>query len=306
MSVITPDVMTDADGRSGSAASGLPPATRVGRVRLQVADLDRSLPFYTGVLGFRVIRRAGDVAVLGARWDSNALVELHARRGARRPPPRARFGLYHAAVLLPARAALARFAAHLAEQGVAAGSADHAVSEAIYLTDPDGLGIEVYADRPRSAWRVHEGELVMNTQPLDVDSLLADAGDGGWSGLPAGTSIGHLHLRVGSLEQAAAFYGRALGFDTTVRSYPGALFFSAGGYHHHLGTNTWAAAGAVAPADEDARLIEWELVLPTPSDVWTTARRVEAAGYSLVSAGDDRLLADPWGTALRLTARSLA
>jgi catechol 2,3-dioxygenase len=208
--------------------------------------------------------------------------------------------LYHFAVLLPERAALARFVNHLAEIGASAASADHLVSEAMYLTDPDGLGIEVYADRPRSDWRTRGRELVMTTQPLDMGSLRAEAGAVRWSGLPAGTVIGHVHLQVGALDQAEAFYHRALGFDTVVWSYPGALFFSAGGYHHHLGTNTWAA-GAPAASEDDARLMEWELVLPDAADVEKAARHVSAEGYAVADIAGGRRLIDPWGTALRLT-----
>ena len=222
----------------------LPDATRLGRVRLQVASLDRSLPFYEDVLGLRRLDRRDGVATLGASGDGTALVELHERAGARPVPRRGRLGLYHFAVLLPDRAALGRFLAHLAARGVRAGMSDHAVSEALYLTDPDGLGIEVYADRPRDAWRYAGRQLHMHTEPLDTASLLAAGGGAPWAGMPPGTVIGHVHLHVGDIDAAAAFYHAALGFDKVVWSYPGALFLSAGGYHHHLGTNTWAAGAA--------------------------------------------------------------
>lgn len=278
----------------------LPKATHVGRVRLQVGDLDRSLAFYTSLLGFRVVDQKGAVAKLGPQGTREVLVELYERRGARPVPRRGLLGLYHFAVLLPDRSALARLVTHLAANGAYSGSADHFVSEALYLTDPDGLGIEVYADRPRSEWQVRDRELVMTTEALDLRALMRAARGEPWTGMPAGTIVGHVHLYVGDLPDAEAFYHAALGFDKVVWSYPGALFLSAGGYHHHLGTNTWAA-GAPTATDDDARLIEWELVLPHGADVETAAHHVSAAGYSVTVAGADRLLTDPWGTALRLT-----
>ena len=176
---------------------------------------------------------------------------------------------------------------------------DHLVSEAVYLTDPDGLGIEVYADRPRAARRYDGDEIAMKTIPLDRAGVLRAAGDGRWSGMPAGTVMGHVHLFVGDLQQADAFYHAALGFDRTVWSYPGALFMSAGGYHHHLGTNTWAA-GAPPAAEGDARLLEWQIVLPSPTDVTAALEGVEQAGFAVERQGDSGLLRDPWGTGLRV------
>ena len=164
-------------------------------------------------------------------------------------------GLYHFAILLPDRQALGRFVTHLAEVGAHAGSADHLVSEALYLSDPDGLGIEVYADRPRASWTTsgdgdERAEIVMATEPLDLRSLVGEAGGERWTGMPAGTVIGHVHFHVGAIREAEAFYHAALGFDKTAWTYPGALFLSAGGYHHHVGTNIWAAG---SPAATDRR-----------------------------------------------------
>jgi catechol 2,3-dioxygenase len=278
----------------------LPPGAHVGAVRLQVADLDRSLPYYEVVIGLQVLDRADGVALLGADPQAGALVELHERPGVAPMPRRGRLGLYHYAILLPARAALGRFVRHLRESSIAAGMSDHLVSEAIYLTDPDGLGIEVYADRPRQSWRYDGGQLVMDTRPLDVDSLLAAAGTESWTGVPPGTVIGHVHLFVGDLERSAAFYHESLGFDQTVWSYPGALFMSAGGYHHHLGTNTWAA-GAPPATENDARLLEWELVVPTRADA-AAALAAVAGGAAAVPKADGGVIRDPWGTPVRLRA----
>lgn len=163
------------------------------------------------------------------------------------PAQRGAFGLYHFALLLPDRAALGRFAAHLAAEHIRVGMADHFVSEASYLTDPDGLGIEVYADRPRATWQYRDLEVVMATDPLDLAGVIAAARGELWNGVPQDTTMDHVHLHVGNLDDAEAFYHRALGFDKTVWSYPGALFLSAGGYHHHLGTNVWAPGPAPRP-----------------------------------------------------------
>jgi catechol 2,3-dioxygenase len=277
----------------------LPAATTLGTVRLQVADLARSLAYYEGVLGLRVLDRGGGVARLGAVEGSTPLVELRERPGAAPVPRRGRLGLYHFAILLPDRPALGRFVRHLGEVGERAGMSDHFVSEAIYLTDPDGLGIEVYADRPRSGWGAQDGQLVMTTVGLDVADLLRSAGEAPWAGMPAGTVVGHVHLFVDDLDRAAAFYHVGLGLDKTVWNYPGALFLSAGGYHHHLGTNTWAAGAAPAGPD-DARLLEWELVVPTAADAAGALASLERAGASVDRSGDGGVVRDPWGTALRV------
>ncbi|CAA9366625.1 MAG: Glyoxalase family protein [uncultured Gemmatimonadetes bacterium] len=268
------------DREYGIAPPGyrLPDATRLGRVRLQVADLDRSLGFYQGLVGLRLLRREDGMAELGAPESDEVLVELRERPGVRPVPYRGLIGLYHFAILLPDRASLGRFLRHLGASGVRAGMSDHLVSEALYLTDPDGLGLEVYADRPRSTWLHHEGQLAMTTAPLDIRDVLAAGGDQPWSGVPAGTVIGHVHLYVDDIEAGAAFYHERIGFDKVVWSYPGALFVSAGGYHHHLGMNSWAAGSPVA-TDEDARLLEWEIVAP---------------------GAESSVVHDPWGTAVRI------
>ncbi|HEY3258089.1 MAG TPA: VOC family protein [Gemmatimonadaceae bacterium] len=286
----------------------LPAATRLGPVRLQVADLERSLEYYGRVLGFRVVERGSDRALLVAHGDDNVLIELRERRDARPVPRRGRLGLYHYAILLPDRASLGRFLAHLAELGVYSGMSDHLVSEALYLTDPDGLGIEVYADRPRSQWKHQDRQLAMATNPLDVQNLIAAANGERWTGMPAGTVVGHVHLYVADIDQAAAFYHEGLGLDKVVWSYPGALFMSAGGYHHHLGTNTWAA-GAPPAEENDARLLEWTVLVPSSNDAAAAARNIAAAGYAVEQskAADSEqteswVATDPWGTKLRLAA----
>ena len=279
----------------------LPDRTHIGSVRLQVADLDRSLEYYQQVLGLRVLSRGPQEAALGADGASRPLIVLAEQRGVQPVPRGGLLGLYHFAVLLPDRAALGRFIAHLSALGVHAGSADHAVSEAIYLTDPDGLGIEVYADRPRAAWRSDStGQLFMTTAPLDVRSLVAASGGEPWTGMPAGTTIGHVHLHVGDLGAAEAFYHQALGFDKVVWTFPGALFLSAGGYHHHLGTNVWSAGPPAG--DHHARLLSWDLVVPRRIDAEAAARSLADAGHAPAATSDAFTVADRWGTPLRIVA----
>jgi catechol 2,3-dioxygenase len=305
-------------GSYGEAPRGfrLPDATRLGPVRLQIADLARSLAYYEGVLGLRVVERDASRALLSGQpapqdGDARPIVELRERPGARPASRGGRLGLYHFAILLPDRPSLGRFVRHLAQVGVHAGAGDHLVSEAFYLTDPDGLGIEVYADRPRSTWRRIGRELMLATDPVDTADLLRAAGDAPWQGMPAGTVIGHVHLHVADLAQASAFFSDALGFDRITWRYPGALFLGAGGYHHHLGTNTWAGAGARPAAADDARLLEWTIELPDAASVEAAARSLADAGHPKERSRDDErdgadgsdvVTRDPWGTAIRLRA----
>lgn len=294
-------------GSYGEAPPGfrLPEETSLGPVHLQIADLTRSLAFYEQVLGLLAIERGESHAVLGAQGGDAALVVLREHTTARPAPRRGRLGLYHFAILLPDRSSLGRFVRHLGEINVRAGSADHLVSEAVYLEDPDNLGIEVYADRPRQSWRRVRRELMMATDPIDTAGLLLAAGARPWEGMPAGTVIGHVHLHVGNIERAAAFFSDAIGFDRMVWHYPGALFLGAGGYHHHLGTNTWAGEHATPPGETDARLLEWTVVVPDDASVERIAASLEAAGFAAnraTNAGGARQLVtrDPWGTQLRI------
>jgi catechol 2,3-dioxygenase len=280
------------------ASPALPATIRLGPVRLQIADLDRSLAFYRGVLGLRVLAHEAGQATLGATADDRPLVELVERPEARPVPRGGRLGLYHYALLVPDRAALGRFLRHVTGLGLRPGASDHLVSEALYLHDPDGFGIEVYADRPRDEWRRRDGELAMATEPLDLDDLVRAAGEAPWHGMPGGTTMGHVHLHVGDLERAAAFYQGGLGFEPTVRGYPGALFLSAGGYHHHVGLNTWAAS-APAAGEGDARLLEWRLELPDRASLDALAARLRARGFEPdARAPAGYVTRDPWGTAV--------
>jgi catechol 2,3-dioxygenase len=311
INVVTPSVETYNSGSPessmrtpdpyGIAPSGyrLPAETRLGHVSLQISDLGRSLDYYEQVIGLRTRERNATSAILSAHDDETPLVRLTERRGATPVPRRGVLGLYHFAILVPNRAALGRFVAHLGSVNAAVGTADHAVSEALYLTDPDGLGIEVYSDRPRPTWRADQHrQLFMTTAPLDVRSLVEAASGAPWTGLPATTRIGHVHLHVGDLARAEAFYHAALGLDKTVWEYPGALFFSAGGYHHHLGTNTWAAGPLASP--DQARLLSWDLTVPAAADVSAASNSLRSAGYEVRMEDAAAIAIDPWGTTLRV------
>jgi catechol 2,3-dioxygenase len=246
----------------------------------------------------QVIDQSATSARLGPHGEDRVLIQLDEKKTARTVPRRGLLGLYHFAILLPDRESLGSFVEHLADIGAYAGMSDHLVSEAVYLTDPDGLGIEVYADRDRTTWTAVNDQIEMATKPLDVQNLIAAANGKKWSGMPVGTTIGHVHLYVGDIDKAADFYHSGLGFDKIVWNYPGALFMSAGGYHHHLGVNTWAQ-GSPPATDDDARLLDWELVLPDAAKAKEAADALENAGYVVERSGGVVHARDPWGTMLR-------
>ncbi len=296
-------------------AATSPSSLTLGPIRLTVADLPRAAAFYERAIGLRPIgEEQPDGAVRlgagGAGPDRPPLVELVPDAGATLRPPRSS-GLFHLALLVPDRPALARALLRaLAAGGRLDGASDHLVSEALYLSDPEGNGIELYRDRPRAEWRRQaSGELAMATLPLDLDDLLGalppeerapDAAAG--TAMPAGTTLGHVHLQVADLAAAEAFYAGALGFDVMVRGYPGALFVAADGYHHHLGLNTWSSAGG-PPADPAARgLRDFAIRYASAGARDAVAARVADAGHPLRKDGGDRVATDPFGIAVRLAA----
>jgi catechol 2,3-dioxygenase len=274
--------------------------TRMGAVRLTVGDLDGVGDFYRDAIGLSELDRADGAVRLGA--NGAPVVELAGDPDAP-PRPRGTSGLFHLAILVPSRADLARALQRVAEAGWRlSGASDHLVSEALYLSDPEGNGIEIYRDRPREEWPVRDGVLQMDTLPLDLDGVLGelrreDAG----AAMPAGTRIGHVHLNVGDLTAAEAFYSGALGFDVTVRGYPGALFVSAGGYHHHLGLNTWAGEGAPPPPEGSRGLREFEIRLPGPDQLAAEEDRLREAGFEPRREGDEVHATDPSGNEVVLS-----
>lgn len=278
------------------------PAAQIGAVALTVSDLDRSLDFYTNKMGFKLQERAEGTARLSAGGET--LLALTERPGARKMPRTT--GLYHFAVLVPTRFHLAQALRSLAE-GEAAfqGAADHGVSEALYLADPDGSGIEIYVDRAAADWpRDAEGALQMGTAELDLDGLLAElqADPRSWNGLPEATRVGHVHLHVSNLARSEVFYTGVLGLKLMQRYGSAAAFLSAGGYHHHVGINTWAGAGAPPPPPDSVGLRWFSLRLPDSAALEQVAARVRAAGLPLEERPEGLFLTDPSGNGIILAA----
>ena len=287
-------------------ATRIDPDTTLGPVRMTVSQLERSRAFYERAIGLRASELDDGTLALGAAGEP-PLIELRGDSSAPRLNRRAP-GLYHLAILLPSRRDLAFALARLVQTGWPLdGASDHLVSEALYLSDPDGNGIELYRDRPRSDWPRSGDQLQMSTLPLDLDSLIGELQ--GASELqaeaPAGTRIGHVHLQVADLAEAEAFYHGVLGFDVMVRGYPGALFVSAGGYHHHIGLNTWHSAGAAPAARGSVGLRSFTVELPNERELATVLARVEAAGLPTSREPGGVLVRDPFASAVILTARGV-
>jgi catechol 2,3-dioxygenase len=283
-------------------ATTIDPATSVGMLALTVADLERSLLFYTEAIGLALLRREGVEATLGVA--GRPLLSLTEQPGAQQWPRggRSYTGLYHFAILMPTRADLGRWLRNWLDLGFPLpGQGDHYVSEALYLEDPDGHGIEVYRDRPRDQWQWSGGQVRMGTGPVDIRGLLTEAAGSGeaWTGQPAGTRLGHIHLQVGDIPQAARFYHEVLGFDI-VAQMPSALFVSAGGYHHHIGMNTWHSQGAaVAPANS-VRLRLFIIDLPTDEARRAVLDRLDGAGIAYAQQDEAVAVQDPWQNTILL------
>ncbi len=284
-----------------TGTTSIPATTRMGAVHLTVGDLERSLGYYGGEVGLDLLGREGGRASLGA--GQAELLGLVEEPGAR--PAGGHTGLYHFALRVPERADLARWLAHAARDHVPLlGMSDHFVSEAIYLTDPDGHGIEIYHDRPREVWEGQVGAR-MTTDPLDVASLLGELDDPArapFDGLPAGTDMGHIHLQVADLRDAVSFYRDLLGFDVMAELFGAAAFFGAGGYHHHVGANTWHSRGASPPPPGSAALRHATIVLPDTAERDRVAGRIADFGQEPEARAAGVLVRDPSGINLLLTA----
>jgi catechol 2,3-dioxygenase len=285
MSMISSDILLE-------SKSVIHPDTRLGYVHLTVSDLARASAFYQGVLGFQLHRRDGDTAHLGAGRED--LLVLTERRGALRVPRRT--GLYHFAIRVPSRMALAGSLGNLIETNARrVGGADHLVSEALYLEDPDGNGIEIYRDRLRSEWQYHNGVLQMATDPLDYQGILAEL-DGSsvtWTGLQPDTILGHIHLHVADLAAATTFYEEVLGFDLVSSLGGTASFLSAGGYHHHVALNTWNGVGAPPPPPDAVGLRYFVVQLPDQEELARLRARLEEAALSFEVRDDGLFVRDP-------------
>ena len=291
---------------TGAPASGeIAASTTLGPVHLTVADLDRWVGFYRDAVGLELLGRDDGTASFGA--GGRELVVGVEEPGAR--PAVGYTGLYHVALLLPQRADLARWLAHAGRDRVPlTGLSDHFVSEAIYLTDPDGHGIEIYWDRPREHWE-GQVEARMTTLPLDVNDLLGEIEDPAsdrFEGLPAGTIVGHVHLKVASIDETEAFYRDVLGFGLMASLGAQATFLAAGGYHHHIGANVWESRGAPPPPDGSAALRQATVVLPDAAERDRVLARVRDAGHDLEEGPAGPVVADPSGNRLVLAVASEA
>ncbi|MCL7465323.1 VOC family protein [Phaeovulum sp. NW3] len=270
---------------------------RIGTVRLQVRDLETVSGFYQQVLGLVPLETGNTRAVLGTAGVP--LLELSGDPDLTPLDPR-QAGLFHTAFLMPTRSDLAHWVTHVAAARVPLqGASDHIVSEAFYLADPEGNGIEVYADRPVARWHDKNGKIKMSTDPLDLQDLLQDAKGTRWSGFPEGGCIGHVHLQVGDTSDADHFYRDVLGFDIAAR-YPGASFYGSGGYHHQLAGNIWNSRRAGKRPTRMAGLDTVEIIVREASDLASIAARAESAGFESATHADGLTLHDPWGTAITL------
>jgi catechol 2,3-dioxygenase len=275
------------------------PNIYVGEVNLKVKDLESALTFYQNIMGFQVLEKTDRQAALSTDGKTT-LVTLEQPENV--IPKEGRMsGLYHFAILLPSRADLSVFLRHFLGTGYGLGAADHYVSEALYITDPDGNGIEVYRDRPSKEWTWKDGLVDMATEELDGNSILAES-DAEWKGLPAGTVMGHIHLHVGDLKKAEEFYTKGLGFEV-VSHYPQAVFLSTGRYHHHIAINTWQGVGAPTPPPNSVGLNWYTLVFPDDGARKSAIDRLIQLGSSLEKEADYYITSDPAGNQIRLTCK---
>jgi catechol 2,3-dioxygenase len=274
----------------------------MGPVTLAVSDLSQSVDFYTRVLGMKVVSRDDDAKIETVGVGGIPLLYLQEISGACRQP-RYSTGLYHAAILVPSRPDLGRVILNLARsQYPLSGASDHLVSEALYLDDPDGNGLEIYRDRPRAEWKWNGSQVVMGSIQLDIDGIIGSVEnpDAPFIGMADGTTIGHMHLRVGDIPKAEAFYSGLIGFDV-VAKWHSALFISAGGYHHHLGLNTWHSQGAPRPPADSVGLRQYTIVVPDVEARDQIVARLNSAGVMTEQHDVDVLVDDPWGNVIQIT-----
>ena len=272
------------------------PVTYVGEVSINVLNLEDAIAFYEEIIGLQVLNKTERKAVLTTDGKT-PLLTLEQPKDVT-PKEGRTSGLYHFALLLPTRADLAIFLRHLLATQYRFGAADHDVSEALYITDPDGNGIEVYYDRPSSEWEWTDGEVKMVTEPLDGNGILAES-DAAWSGLPAGTLMGHIHLHVANLQDTEEFYVSGLGFKVVTR-YDGALFTSTGGYHHHIGLNIWNGTGAPAPKKNSVGLNWFTLVYADEDARNKVIEQLKEIGTDVSKTATGNVVTDPSGNEIHL------
>ncbi|MBO9123705.1 MULTISPECIES: VOC family protein [unclassified Rhizobium] len=270
--------------------------TSIGKVTLTVNDLDQVSAFYQEAVGLHLLHSDPSMVRLGV--EGKTLLELQRDKAARRRSPR-EAGLFHTAFLLPSRADLGRWVKHaMKTRPPVVGASDHSVSEALYLSDPEGNGVEIYADRPILSWEWKDGLVDMPSDPLDIDALITASGSGEWKGFPEGSTVGHVHLQVGAIPAAEAFYRDVLGFAVTSR-YPGGTFYGADGYHHHLATNIWNSRGA-APRDYPSTGLANIEIVSSADFFHSVGARVR--DEKVTADGETQMLAlrDPWGTEISI------
>jgi catechol 2,3-dioxygenase len=278
---------------SGITSAGAP--LRIGTVALTVRDLQKMSRFYQQVIGLTSIERGAGIERLGV--SGTILLELRHDPAAPLADHRAP-GLFHLALLLPSRADLGQWLRQAVEKRIGLqGASDHGVSEAIYLGDPEGNGIEIYTDSPSADWTWNNGAIAMKTDHLNIDDLLMSATPARWERLPEGSVVGHVHLQVGAIAPAEAFFGKVLGFDTTAR-VPGGSFFGSGGYHHHLAANIWNSRGAPVRTGPTTGLANVEIIAADSAHLAAIATRAERAGLVVEGQPSRFSLSDPWGTSL--------
>ncbi|WP_064092946.1 VOC family protein [Rossellomorea aquimaris] len=272
----------------------------VTEVTIKVQNLERSLSFYQKVMGFNILQQTKETAILTANGQT-PLVTLEQPPNA--TPKQARTtGLYHFALLLPSRSDLGRMLQHLLNQNIPLGSSDHLVSEAVYLSDPDGNGIEVYCDRPSSQWTWNDGQVKMAVDPIDATAIIEEARGQKWTGLPEGTVMGHIHLHVSELEKTEEFYTMGLGFEVVSRFGHQALFISTGGYHHHIGLNTWNGAGAPKPSDNSVGLRSFTIHFPSKKQLNESIQLLTTMGATVTEEDGRMHTEDPSGNRIFIKA----
>ncbi|SDM43939.1 catechol 2,3-dioxygenase [Psychrobacillus sp. OK028] len=276
------------------------PVTFIELVELKVVDLQRSLEFYENIIGFKVLEQQADKIYLTADGKT-ALLSIEQPADIL-PTQQKTTGLYHFALLLPTRADLGAVLRHFAELNIRIGAGDHLVSEALYLNDPDGNGIEIYSDRPDTEWKWENEFVEMATLQIDAQSILAEGANTEWNGLPTGTVMGHIHLHVSELAETQKFYN-ALGFDVITPNYPGALFMGSGKYHHHIGLNTWAGVGAPPSPENVVGLKAFSVVYPSNEALQTAVSKVKAFGTEIVEENGTFTVKDPSQNKIKLTVK---
>jgi len=269
----------------------IPYNTIIQSIDLRVKDLEKSLNFYSYLLGFKEINKTDKEAILSAGRKEPYTLRLVEDKNAKFAH-RDNTGLYHIAILLPSRKELARVFLRLFNKEVKFhGFSDHLVSEAIYLADPDENGIELYIDKPKELWQWNKGEVEMASLPLDLNVITKELDDKDvWNGIHPDTKIGHIHLKASSIAKAEHFYSGIVGFNVTTASYPGALFMSAGGYHHHIGANVWHSRNGTPPPENSLGLISFTIKVPDAEYMKLIERSAIDSKIEIEKTSDNELL----------------